>query len=148
MHYNELIETLQQLINRQVTQKELSAILCITAPTTMSGRASRNSKFSTDEIRKIENYFNVNILSQNNQLKININDITLYYYTEPELIYNSNKYELSGQKEAVHISKSLIESFSSEKKYIIIKAYGDSMNPDIKNGDRLIIELADKYGGC
>ena len=49
MQYNELIDTLQNLINRKITQKELMDILGITSPTTMSGRAKRNSRFTTED---------------------------------------------------------------------------------------------------
>lgn len=135
MHYDELIGTLQNLIHRKVTQKELSAVLCISAPTTMSGRANRNSRFTTEEIRKIEKHFNVNILKENIQNNSN-DEIFADYYSEFELVNN----ELSGKKETVHISKSLIDGFLPEKKYFIIKACGESMIPNIKNGDKLIIE--------
>ena len=69
MLYNELLARLQNLINKTPTQGELMQILGI-KQSTMSERARRNSKFSPDEIVKLNNHYGINLytnISENNQ---------------------------------------------------------------------------------
>ena len=62
MKYNELISRLQNLINYIPEQSELCKITGI-KQTTMSNRANRNSGFSSDEIEKINNKYNINLFT-------------------------------------------------------------------------------------
>lgn len=142
VHYNELVECLQNLINRKVSQKELSEILGITAPTTMSGRATRNSRFTTDEIRKIENHFKVNILSENTSLRnmSNEDEIQADYYEDVFGSCGSGAFVFSENKKPIMIPRECFKSYSPFRIYSVINAIGDSMLPYIHEKDRLIVE--------
>lgn len=145
MKYSELVQTLQNLIKRKVTQKELSEILGITAPTTMSGRANRDSKFSTDEIRKIEAHFGVNILAQNEVFRNMSSDyIIADYYEDVFGSCGSGAFVLSEKKKTISVPKECFERYSPVKTYSVINAIGDSMLPYIQDKDKLIVE---HYGG-
>jgi len=142
VHYNEVVESLQNLIKRKVSQKELSEILGITAPTTMSGRATRNSRFTTDELRKIENYYGVNILSENKSLRNMSSDdeIQADYYEDVFGSCGSGSFVFSENKKPIMIPRECFKQYSPFKLYSVINAIGDSMLPYIHEKDRLIVE--------
>ena len=150
MHYNELTTTLQNLTNRRITQKELMDILGITSPTTMSGRAKRNSRFTTDEIRKIENYYNVDIFG-NSQKILNMSSSEDEFIDIPVrgdvyasmgsgiTVYNEDQtgvYKISRE-----LARDIGVSLSNTQ---MIFASGDSMTPTIEGGDSLLIDLSKK----
>lgn len=137
MQYNDIINILKNEKGIKVKQREIAEILGLRV-NAIGLRSARGSEFTVEEIQKIGNFYNIDLF-HNYKMQENDdseNEILADYYSEFELINN----ELSGKKETVKISKSLIEGFMPEKKYVIIKAFGDSMNPNIKNGDKLIIE--------
>ena len=71
MKYNELIEKLLIFTKHNVTQVELGKILNVSRQL-INKRAIRNSVFSEDEVRKIEEFYNVDFKSSinNNQIVI------------------------------------------------------------------------------
>lgn len=148
MQYNELIDTLQNLINRKITQKELMDILGITSPTTMSGRAKRNSRFTTEEIRKIENFFNVDIFGYNQKLLNKSNnedefiDIPVrgdVYASMGSGITVYNEEQTGVYKISRELARDIGVSLSNTQ---MIFASGDSMTPTIEGGDSLLIDLS------
>ena len=137
MHYKELISILQKLINRPVSQKELMNILGIKAPTTMSGRANRNSKFTLDEIRKIETAFNIDILNMRNDDFIDIPVRGEVYASMGSGITVYNEEKTGTYKISRELARDIGINISNSE---MIMASGDSMVPTIEGGDTLLID--------
>ena len=64
MKYSTLVFKLEKKIDYKPSQSELARIISI-KPNAMSGRASRDSDFSEDEVNKIQNFYGV-ALGENN----------------------------------------------------------------------------------
>ena len=69
MKYSELIEKLLITTKHNVTQVEIGNILNVSRQL-INKRAIRNSAFSDDEIRKIEEFYNVDFKSNTNNNQI------------------------------------------------------------------------------
>ena len=97
MQYNSLIERLQNLTNREITQAELCRVL-EAKQSTISNRQIRNSNFKADEIEKINEYYGVDLYSNTPKSDIvkiasfiqNGDRIEINYWSElpEELRYN------------------------------------------------------------
>ena len=131
MYYNEIIDCLQKLIYKKPTQQELADILGI-RQTAVAGRAKRNSAFTKDEIKKIENYFNVIILS-------NDKTVIVDYYPEKFGSFKNGSFITDENKISYEMSASIFPN-SENKKYSIIHAHENSMYPLIWKNDYVIIE--------
>ena len=148
--HNELLDTLQNLTGKKPTQQLIAnAIGCDLSR--INKRAGRNSKYSNEELIKIGNYFNVNLVDDNTKKDVLSNYNSMYdnffsadYFPDEFCLFLNGKFSFSENKIPVYITKSLVKSYSPSKSYYVINAYGDSMNPEIKNGDKLIIESTGK----
>ena len=60
MRYSVLFDTLQNLIKRKPSQKEIGSILNL-AQTAISGRANRDSDFPDEEIELIEKHYGISL---------------------------------------------------------------------------------------
>lgn len=136
MRYSKLIDTLQKLINRKPSQAELGKIIGL-AQTAISGRANRDSEFSEDEIKLIEQAYNVLIVTDSND-KIKID-----YYPDVLVSCGNGIYSLGETKEQMTVPKKLIKGYSDSYKYVIVTAFSDSMQPEIKEKDMLIVRVAE-----
>lgn len=134
MRYSELINTLQKLINRKPSQKELGKIIG-KAQTAISGRAERDSEFSDDEIKLIEQAYNVLIITGGND-KVKVD-----YYPQVLGSCGTGVFIQSQEKEVIEVPKNAFwTDISLSKHYSMINAYGNSMKPVILDGDKLLIE--------
>lgn len=134
MRYSELISTLQKLINRKPSQKELGNIIG-KAQTAISGRAERDSEFSDDEIKLIEQAYNVLIITGSND-KVKVD-----YYPDVLGSCGTGIFIQSQEKEVIEVPKNAFwTDISLSKHYSMINAYGNSMQPVILDGDKLLIE--------
>ena len=144
MRYHELIDTLQNLTGNKPTQRELMRILGITAPTTMSGRASRNSKFTLEELKKIGNFYNVDLFNRVLKMSTNKDTIQVDFYPDVFGSCGTGVFVPSENKQKINIPKSVfISSYNKNKNYCVVNAEGNSMNPIIMNGDKVVIERAE-----
>lgn len=134
MKYNKLIERLQKLIGFTPKQAELCKILEYT-PSKVSARAQRNSDFSDDEVEKIEQYYNISLSGNTND-----DCVLIDYYPGVFGSCGGGAFVLSEQKELIQVPKKLFKTFSSVKKYSVITAVGESMQPYIQPKDKLIVE--------
>ncbi len=151
MRHNEILETLQNLINRKPKQKELSEATGIPI-NTIGNRAVRNSQYSVEEIQRISDYFHTDILREkwvDNQfskgelaevLSSGEEEIMADYFPDVFGSCGNGTFVLSECKEKIAVPKKIIETFSSIKKYSVINAYGDSMLPYIHDRDMLVVE--------
>lgn len=131
MRYTVLLDRLQNLINYKPSQSEIGKILDL-RQTAISGRANRDSNFSDDEIRKIEQYYHVFIEDDN---------LTIDYYPDVFGSCGNGVFELSPEKTQIIVPKNaFFENFSQNKTYSVINAHGNSMQPLIFDKDKLIVE--------
>lgn len=65
MQYSKVLDRLQNLINYKPSQAELCQILGV-KQSTMSNRSSRDSDITSDEIVKLNNYYNINLFTSDN----------------------------------------------------------------------------------
>lgn len=138
MRYNVLFERLQNLINYKPSQTEIGEILGL-RQTAVSGRANRNSNFNDEEIEKIENYYNISLVSDNT--KCDNNHYILDYYPDIFGSCGTGEFVLSPEKQQIQVPDNVFfKKFSKVKKYSVINAQGDSMQPFIYSGDKLIVE--------
>lgn len=140
MQHKQIIKNLQHLTNKKITQQEIADILCVSI-NTIGARATRNSSYSVEEIIKIGNYYGVDLFHNDKNTVDNSEIIAANYYGEMNEYKNDN--ELINVKKIIYIPKNIINSYSDNKKYIVISAVGDSMLPKIQDKDKLIIELQD-----
>lgn len=138
MRYHELIDTLQNLTGNKPTQRELMRILGITAPTTMSGRASRNSQFTLEELKKIGNFYNVDLFNRVLILSTNKDTIQVDFYPDVFGSCGTGVFVPSENKQKINIPK--FKEYKINNHYSVINAIGDSMQPFIYDNDRLIVE--------
>lgn len=145
MLYNEVSDRLQKLINKVPTQADFMKILGM-KQSTISERARRNSKFSPDEILKLNEHFGINLYTNtpnNNQVLISseYDTVPAEYYPDVLGSCGNGVFELSQEHYTVNIpAECFFKAISKVKKYSVINAYGESMQPEIKDGDKLIIE--------
>ena len=138
MRYSALLDTLQKLINYIPSQKELGEKLGL-AQTSISGRASRNSNFTDEEIQKLEKAYNINILSYATK-----NNYTIDYYPDVFGSCGNGMFQFSTKREQIAVPKSaLFKNFAPGKQYFIINAMGNSMEPVFYANDKLIVENYD-----
>lgn len=140
MDYDKLLKALQNLIGYKPSQAELRKILNLKQGT-IHNRYARNSIFSDEELRKISNYYSVNLFygvqlsDENNKPKI----ICDYFY-DVFGSCGSGAFVPSEQKKPIDVPVEAIKNFSKSAQYSVINAVGDSMLPYIHNKDLLIVE--------
>lgn len=133
MKYSTLVFKLEKKIDYKPSQSELARIISI-KPNAMSGRASRDSDFSEDEIKKIQSFYGVALGENNN------NCVELDYYPNVFGSCGSGAMVFDESKEKITVAKDMIINYSSTKVYGVMSAVGCSMAPKIEDGDKLVIE--------
>ena len=158
MNYSEIIATLQNLIGIKPKQREIADILGIRV-NVIGQRASRQSNFSAQDIKKIGDFFGVDLLhnktfdreshidylvndysQKNNKFNAGQDDIIADYFFNTFGSCGNGAFVLSDDKEKIRVPKVIIEYFSPYKQYSVINAVGDSMLPYINDKDKLIVE--------
>ena len=135
MRYNEALDALQNLIGFRPSQTALGKILGL-AQTAISGRASRNSLFSPEELEKIERHYAIDLTG----IAQNANLITLNFYPNVFGSCGTGLMVFDESAEKITVTKDSIENYSSSRQYSVISARGSSMSPKIEDNDRLIIQ--------
>lgn len=142
MLFSEAIEDLQNLINKKVTQSEVAKVLNST-PVAINKRILRNSEIKLSELEILEKHYNVDLL---NNTTGNANDIDGLYFPDVFGSCGTGTFVLSETCEKIKIPQTcFVEPVSKVKKYSVINARGNSMEPYIKEKDKLIVEHFD-YG--
>ena len=137
MKLEELLTILSKKTENYVNQSLLAESLGITRQT-VSNRIKNDSQVTVSELKKIEEYFGINILNESEEDDSEIANID--YYTDVFASCGNGNIIFSEEKRKLPISTLLINGFSKQKKYSIINASGNSMSPTIDNGDKLIVE--------
>ena len=141
MNYNTVLAKLLQVTKRNISQKELCEIIGIDKGT-MSARATRNSKFKPEELKKIEKAFNVDL--NNNIVNNNFIKIPVFGNVTASMGYGISVYD-ENQTGVYEISSKLAKDIGIVSgKTQMIFASGDSMYPTIEGGDSLLIDTSKK----
>lgn len=136
MKLDEIITLISQRTGNYINQSMLAESLGITRQT-VSNRIRNQSQLTVAELKKIEDYFNIILLSDDE----NTQNITLIdYYSDVFASCGTGNIVFSEDKVKIPLSPMLISKFSKNKTYSMINATGNSMSPTIDNGDKLIVE--------
>ncbi len=134
MKLDELLSILSKRVGIAVNQSMLADALGITRQT-ISNRIKNESEVTVSELKKVEEFFNVNMFGEVPD------DITyIDYYTDVFASCGEGSIVFSSEKTKLPISTSMINGYSKNKLYSMINATGNSMAPTIDNGDKLIVE--------
>ncbi len=163
MKHSEILKTITKQTGSEPTQKEIADTLGLTR-NAISSRAFRDKEYSVDELEKISKAFGVDLLqiswvksklseSDNSleQIKNEIlnkrldyleqkDSLEIDYYPEVFGSCGTGVFVPSETKERMEVPKRIIKNFSTIKKYSVINAYGDSMQPFIQDKDLLVVE--------
>lgn len=147
MRYDVLFNRLQNLINYKPSQSEIGKILGL-RQTALSGRANRNSNFTDEEIEKIENYYNIRLISDNTKCDILHfppgDRIEISYWQElPEELQNPKIMSVWFDREIIENAWGM-----SAEHLCIIPMIGDKMTRywyPIRSNDILIVDTSKDY---
>ena len=136
MKIEELIYAISAVLGTQINQSMLADSLGITRQT-VSNRIKNESEVTVSELKKAENYFNVNLFNTSN---LDREIAYIDYYNDVFASCGEGSILFSSEKTKLPLAVSLIKGYSKNKLYSMINASGNSMAPTIDNGDRLIVE--------
>ena len=137
MKLDELIITIADKTNIPVNQSLLAESLGVTRQT-ISNRIKNDSEVTVSELKRVEQFFNIDLFGNSGSEDADITYID--YYTDVFASCGSGSIVFSSEKTKLPIAVSMIEGYSKNKLYSMINASGNSMAPTIDNGDRLIVE--------
>lgn len=155
MKHSEILEIITKETGKTPTQQTIANVLGMTK-NAISARSHRDMEYSVVELEKLSKAFSIDFLQlswikskMDEQDAINAvqkefdSDITVDYYPDVFGSCGSGHFVLSETKERLQLPKKIIKNYSSFKKYSVINAYGDSMQPYIHDKDLLIVEHYD-----
>lgn len=141
MRNSEVFSRLQKLINYIPLQKEISEKTGINQ-NTLSAKKTRDSHWKDEEIKKLNDAYNINIYENTSQ-NITNDIINGLFYPDVFASCGFGSYALSENRIPIAIPKKcFIKPFSEFKEYSVIIARGNSMETTIYDKDRLIVEHA------
>lgn len=135
MRLEEVIQIISQKTGNYINQSLLAESLGITRQT-VSNRIKNESQITVNELKKIEEFFGVNLFQDTSESRTTCID----YYSDVFASCGNGSIVFSEDKIKLSIATLLIDGFSKQKKYSMINATGNSMSPTIDNGDKLIVE--------
>ena len=137
MNITELQDKLKKL-NINISGREMSSIWGIDE-TSFSRKKREGSDIKHKNIQQLEEKLGINLTSNSNT-----DNILVDYYPDVCGSCGNGVFEFSTKKELIAVPKSAFSThFSSSKQYFVINAIGNSMEPLIYDGDKLIIEHYD-----
>lgn len=154
----ELQDCLQKYTSLNISQAEIARALG-TSRSNISLRIKNKSQLTLSEARKIVTNLQINgahdILNKILAAKDRLikDDITMpaeieekeelvdmAYYEDVYVSCGLGSFVFSESKQIIQVPKKIVLDYSGFKKYSVINASGDSMQPQIKDKDRLIVE--------
>ena len=136
MQYSKVLRDLQNLTNRKITQSELVKVLDI-SQAAMANRQKRDSRFTTDEIQKLEQHFGVVLLESSDCIEVE------YIHINPSCGYGTALMD-EPDITPIKLGKKMIETVlrvSDVNNLKIFKASGDSMTDTIDDNDLLLVDM-------
>lgn len=156
MNFEELQETLQNLTNSKISYAKIAKGLNLKT-STISTRKANSSELRYDEIKKLENYFDVvltdsacqtaRLIDEIEQNRTNIELATIEYYPDVYLSAGFGVEVLDESFEHVIIDERFLTSERgmrvNPKNCKMVRISGNSMFPEYHHGDRVIIDESD-----
>ena len=140
MRTEQLIADLQNLTKQRITQKDLGDALGISKQA-IGNKKADNYEFAEYEVEKITNYVLNKYNSNECTLIDNSEHVILDYYPDIFGSCGTGEFVLSEEKQQIQVPDNVFfKKFSKIKQYSVINARGDSMQPFIYSGDKLIVE--------
>lgn len=136
MQYSKVLHDLQNLTNRKITQSELVKVLDI-SQAAMANRQKRDSRFTTDEIKKLEQHFGVVLLESADCIEVE------YIHINPSCGYGTALID-EPDITPIKLGKKMIETVlrvTDVNNLKIFKASGDSMTDTIDDNDLLLVDM-------
>lgn len=138
MRHNQVLESLQKFKKTNITQTQIADALNYSVQK-INKRAVRNSKYTEDEIQKIEKSFNVDFSNTN----LNSDTISIDYYPDVLASCGNGTFEMSQECIKYDVPATLFPPSTDVKSYSMCHAKGNSMYPRIWDGDFVICEHKD-----
>jgi phage repressor protein C with HTH and peptisase S24 domain len=142
MKLEELISIISQKTGNYTNQSMLAESLGITRQT-VSNRIKNGSQVTVSELKKVEEYFNISLMTETTCVDDDV--VYMDYYSDVFASCGNGNIVFSEEKIKLPVPGLLIGGFSKQKTYSMINAIGNSMSPTIDSGDRLIVE---HWNGC
>lgn len=139
MLLNEKINDLQKLTKKKITYEKVAKVLGLGSKQAAQNRVTRKQELKDWEILALDEAF----LNGKQEILDDLNNILLDYYPEVEASCGTGIIPFGETKEQIAIPINLIRGYTKNKKYIVIKAVSDSMQPEIKPNDLLIVRVID-----
>ena len=136
MRYSKVIDMLQNLTNRKITQSELCQILNI-KQSAMGNRYSRDSHFTDEEIALLEHHYNVMLVEGSDCIEVE------YIHINPSCGYGTAVID-EPDITPIKLGKKMIETVlrvTDVNNLKIFKASGDSMTDTIDDNDLLLVDM-------
>jgi phage repressor protein C with HTH and peptisase S24 domain len=151
--FSEVQLTIQKLTNKKVTYSAIGEVLG-TGRSNISARAKTNSKVTEKEIKLLEHAYNVNLMddikNQLEEIHDAIKEQNLVKITYRPDVYLSAGYGVEVFNEAaerITIDARLLETEKgikiNPKNCELVRVSGNSMAPEYRHGDRVIIDKSD-----
>ena len=146
MRNDEVFRRLQNLIGYMPLQKDIVEKTGINQ-STLSTKKFRNSNWTDTEIKKLNNAYNIDIYKERSQNNAKNSCISLTYYPDVYLSAGYGVEVIEERAETLFIDACLLVSGRGTKynpsNCEIVKISGNSMFPEYRHGDRVIINKAD-----
>lgn len=145
MRNDEVFSRLQKLIKYMPRQKELAEKTGINQ-NTLSAKATRNSQWKDEEIQKLNEAYNIDIYKEEVQDQIN-NCVPIIYRPDVYLSAGYGVDVLEERAQTMLIDACLLVSERGTKynpeHCEVVRISGNSMAPEYRHGDRVIINKDD-----
>ena len=152
MRHSEILEIITKKTGKTPTQQQLADILD-TTKNTIGSRAFRDKEYSVREIMKISEATGVSLLNDGSSLNVFTRDqrknlvSTLQerefiadYYPEVFGSCGTGTFVPADYRESINVPLQCVNAYNANKRYSVIHAYGDSMQPYIHDKDLLVFE--------
>lgn len=139
MKYSVLFDTLQNLIKIKPQATEIANIINVPVRTLYT-RGQRDSAFTFEELRKIENAYGIVGCLTGSMVQSDTNCVDLEYYSDVWASCGTGAVVFEETSEKLSVPTSLIQNYSKTNRYSVINSRGDSMTPFIQDRDKLIVE--------
>lgn len=144
MRHNDILERFTKLNKPAPKQREIAEALSYQIGI-IGKRASRNSEYNLEERIKLSEYFGIDLLDDNENLRLVLqksdnNVVELDYFEDVFGSCGSGAFVLSEATQKIQVPMNIIEGYCRVKRYSVINAIGDSMQPFIHDRDLLIVE--------
>lgn len=153
MRHSTLIKLITKSTGVTPKQKDLADMLQKPI-STINSRASRDLKYTLDEIKIISEATGVDLLQKDSEekkvftreareqliLDCRENEFIADYYPEVFGSCGTGTFVPAEYKEPMNVPIQCVNAYNANKKYSVIHAYGDSMQPYIHDKDLLVFE--------